>query len=398
MAAIAAADAGARVAVLERQARPGVKLLSTGGGRCNLTNTLPAEAFMAAFGRQGRFMQDALKALDSAGLRRFFERLGLHPVSDEPPFVFAGEGGARAVLDALLAEVRRLGVELLTGRDVTAIAARDGAVTGARTAAGGFAAPRVVLAAGGRGYPALGGTDAGYRLAAAMGHTVIAPVPANVPLVTAEPWPGALAGVTLPDVALRLTGKGAGRTGWRGALLFTHRGLSGPVALDASGDVARLLPAGGPVAVELDFAPAAPPANEWIGRWRAEHPRRTAAAMLREFVPASLAAALCAVAEVAPDTSGARARREQAERLAAVLRGCPLRVAATEGFEKAMVTRGGVSLKEIAPATLESRLAKGLYFAGEVADLDGPCGGYNLQWAFSSGWLAGVAATGRKRT
>jgi predicted Rossmann fold flavoprotein len=278
---------------------------------------------------------------------------------------------------------------------VTAIETRDGAVTGVRTVAGGLAAPAVLLAAGGMGYAALGGTDAGYRLATAAGHSVVAPVPANVPLVTADSWPGALAGVTLPRAGLRLIGKGARRTGWQGALLFTHRGISGPAALDASGDIARELAAGGGVAVALDFAPDAPPAMEWTSRWRAEHPGRTAAAALRPFVPASLAAALCAVADVPPDLAGGRMARAQVERLATVLRACPLTIAATEGFEKAMVTRGGVSLKEIAPATLESRRVRGLHFAGEVVDLDGPCGGYNLQWAFSSGWLAGRVAAGK---
>lgn len=392
-AAIAAARSGLSVTVLERMARPGLKLLASGGGRCNLTNTLPAEAFMAAFGRHGRFMQDALRALDAEGLRRFLGELGVPTVREGATGIYPASGSARTVLEALLRECRRLGVRICAGEQAAELRVADGAVAGVVTPDGPITARSVVLAAGGRGYPALGGTDAGYRLAAMAGHAIVPPTPANVPLLTEEAWPGTLAGVSLPDVEVRIALKGYPRAGVRGAMLFTHRGLSGPAILDVSGDVAEALRGGGSVPLTLRFAAGAADSPDALAaRWHAAAGRRAVATQLREVVPDSLGRALCGLAGLDPAARADQAGREPTHRLLGLLWACPLAVRATEGFTRAMVTRGGVALSEVAPATLASRLVRGLFLAGEVLDLDGPCGGFNLQWAFASGHLAGTAA------
>lgn len=399
MAAIAAAAGGAETLVLERMERPGLKLLASGGGRCNLTNLAPPAEFMARFGRQGRFLQPALAELDAAGLRQFFADRGVPTQAADGFHVFPVAEDARAVLDALLREAARQGVTLRTRCEVRSLEPRPGGGFRLRLAGGtAVAATAVILAAGGCSYPGLGANGSGFELARGLGHTLVPPVPALVPLVTAEEWPRTLTGITFPDVALRIALSRCRQMEWRGALLFTHRGISGPAVLDASGEVAALLAAGeATVPLHISFRPGRTPAawREELARWR----RGQGAKLLRTLLAGELPAA---VAEVFAQMAGAaeervaRLTRDQEGRLAEALAATPVTVTATEGFARAMATRGGASLKEVDPRTLESRRVPGLFLAGEVLDVDGPCGGYNLQWAFSSGQLAGRQAAQKK--
>jgi predicted Rossmann fold flavoprotein len=390
MAAIAAARAGRRVVVLERMPRPGLKLLATGGGHCNLTNLTPADAFLAAYGRNGRFAADALRQMGPADLRDFFRGLGVPTVAQDTGLVFPASGRAGDVLAALLNEAARLDVEICCDEALLAVDLRGGAVAAVRTGRRGLACERVVLATGGLGYPALGGTDLGLRIAEQSGHRVTPPLPALAPLVTRERWPATLAGIGLRNVAV--TAALAPRVTRTADLLFTHRGISGPVALDLSGGISAGLTRGAPVAVTVDLLGAA--ADVELARWRNAHGTRTVLNCLAERLPRALAEVVCAEADIARETRASALRREQAARLAMWVRACPLTITATEGFEHAMVTRGGVSLKDVAPRTLRSRRVSGLWLAGEVVDIDGPCGGYNLQWACASGHVAGVDAAG----
>ncbi len=393
-AAIVAARAGGRVTVCEQLERAGAKLEVTGGGRANLTNLLSREEFTAGFGRQGRFILPALEALDPSGLRDFMKALGVPTEAPDGLRVYPKSNRAQDVLEGLLKECGRLNVDLRTGVRVSDLILEHGRVRGVIGNQKALSGEQVIIAAGGKSYAELGGTGGGYRLALQAGHSLVPPVPALVPLVTRETWPRACAGVSLPAVVLSIAqARGSGNSS-SGALLFTHRGLSGPATLNLSGRVARLLLARESVPLRLDLFSGTHAAawQERLDSWRREQGKKQLTTLLGYHMPHSLAEAACTENGCRQNIRPAELTVHQRDRVSRWLAEIPLTVVSTEGFEKAIVTSGGVALKEVSPKTLESRLVQGLYFAGEVLDLDGPCGGFNLQWAFSSGWLAGISA------
>ena len=290
--------------------------------------------------------------------------------------------------------------ELRAAIRVDRLLVEGGRVCGVRAGDRTFHAGRVILAAGGQSYPGLGGAGGGYALAAAAGHPIVPTVPALAPLMTRESWPGELAGIGLETVEIRLEHRSARRLGARGALLFTHEGLSGPAALDISGAVAALLEKEPTVELALNLFPGQSAGiwRERMEQWRREQGGSRVVRLLQQFLPLALAGQLCALAGMDPASARASGlKREEAEALVRSLTALRLTVTGTAGFGRAMVTRGGVSLKEVDPETLESRLVAGLHLCGELLDLDGPCGGYNLQWAFASGHLAALACSGAGR-
>ncbi len=320
---------------------------------------------------------------------------GVVPIDEEDGRVLASGGGA-AVESAWRGAAEAAGVEICTGCAVTEVVARERRVAGVRAGGEEASAEAVVLAAGGCTYPALGGVRDGYTLAAALGHRIRPVSPAAVPLVTAERWTAEVSGVSL-RAGLTADLPGYRRGGREGDVLFTGSGISGPLVLDVSGDVVQALAgAGGSgcgIKVWLDLLTAVPPDRlpdpDW---WRVSHPARSVRRALDAALPASLASALCRLAGVPEATPCGRLTREAASVLRGLCRRLPLTVVDCGGFRQGMVTRGGVDVREIDPRTMQSRLVNGLYVAGEVLDIDGLCGGYNLQWAFSSGVLAGRSA------
>ena len=398
MAGIAAARAGAKVQVCEQLDRPGAKLSAAGGGRGNLTIRLSPAELAEAFGRQGRFILPAVEAMGPRELCEFLGELGIRTASPDGLHVYPASNHAAQVTAALVRQAGRLGVELHFRTAVQALAIEGGHLRGVRTTAGALEADGVILACGGRSYADLGGTGGGYALARQAGHTLIQPVPGLVPLVTAEKWPTTLAGVSVPDAAIRIDLSRQRVPISRGDLLFTHRGVSGPAVLNISGRVARLLEGGAPVPIALDFAGGAGP-RPWAARldeWRISAGGVGLRGLLAHHLPRALVDALCERAGVPTGCRAAELSRPVRQALLAGLSAAPLSIPRTEGFERAMVTCGGVSLKEVDPRTLCSRLVWGLAFAGELLDLDGPTGGYNLQWAFASGHLAGTRWSFRK--
>jgi len=395
MAAIAAAEQGARVLLLDQMPRPGLKLLASGGGRANVTRLADADTFYAAFGRSGRFIGPALSLLDPSGLRRFLADIGVPTVVDEAQRVYPASQRAADVQAALAHRLADLGVGVRLDARVRRLGLEADRCTGVETASGEcLAADRVVLACGGRSWPQLGGTGGGYDLARQAGHTVIDPVPALVPLVTQEDWPARLSGVALAGARVWIDLPRRRKAGVTGDVLFTHRGVSGPAVLDLSGTVARELAKGGPVPVAVGVV-ASMDAAAWADRlraWRTTDGRKHVATLLARHVPASVGRLVCERAGVDPRTPAGQLARAGCRALADGLGRLTLTATATEGFDVAFVTGGGVSLKEVDPHTLGSRRAPGLYLAGEMLDLDGPTGGFNLQWAFASGRLAGRAA------
>jgi len=392
MAAIAAGTLGLRVTVFERLADPGRKLLATGGGRCNLTTTASPDALLAAFGRRGRFAAPALAAMGPDAIRRFFLAEGAPTVAQDDGCVFPASQRAADVLAALRRAAERVGVRWACGSRVEQIRlAPSGCVAGLVAGGEAVSARAVILAAGGRSYPGLGVDGSGFALAREAGLRVIEPTPALVPLVTAEVWPHALSGLVLERARIRIAGKGEDRTGRIGPLLFTHRGISGPPALDLSGEVAARLDKGGDrVALSLS-ARADRDGKAWMdlfNGWVSAVGKRACHNVLSGQLPRALAETWCAQVGLL-GVPVAQAGRRRLAALAALCGGSALTVTATEGWDRAMVTRGGVALEELDPETLACRRIPGLHCAGEVVDLDGPCGGYNLTWAFASGWLAG---------
>ena len=404
MAAIAVGENGARVIVLDRMPKPGAKLLATGGGRCNLTNTLPTEQFMASFGRQGRFMQPAMEAMDSEALREFFDTLDVPTCCEDGFHVFPTSQSAIVVQKALVQRCEKLGVRIRLKHKVQGIWTDQDKLRGlhavsadepAKTLA--IEARSVLIAAGGKSWPQLGSDGSGFSLAASVGHTIVPPKPGLAPLMTTETWPAQCAGVTLSPVRIWIDLKGQSKAGVTDDLLFTHTGISGPAALNVSLDVAALLKKNTVVPVRLELCPAvASQPGGWssqIDRWGHEEGAKTIRVLIGQHIPAAIADIVCKQAAVMPMARCAQLSRPQRDALAKSLSGLPLTIRATEGFEHSMVTCGGVDLRQVNPHTLESRLLPGLYFAGEVLDLAGLCGGYNLQWAFSSGFLAGRSAS-----
>ena len=394
--------------VIDRLHAPARKLLATGGGRCNLTHATNAEGIRDAFGPQARFMLPALHAFPPDAIRAFFLALGVETLAESDGCVFPVSQKAADVVQALTRSVRATGAEIRCGVRATRLIleSRDGAgggpersVCAVETSQGTIPARHVILAAGGQSYPTLGSDGSGFEMARAAGLDITPPVPALAGLITQETWPGSLAGIVLDQGGMRLDVKGAPKRLLTGPVLFTHKGLSGPPALDLSGEIAARLAAArdrgqapGPVALRLSCI-AGRSVADWSARfegWRSHHGGRALHNLLSGELPRALATSLCLLAG-AQDIAAARAKKTVLDALATACADLPLHITGTDGWDRAMVTRGGVALSELDPKTLSCRRIRGLSCAGEVVDLDGRCGGYNLTWAFASGRLAGLS-------
>jgi predicted Rossmann fold flavoprotein len=390
MAAIEAARAGATVVVLDGARTLGAKILVSGGGRCNVTHHAVDETAFAGSTRPA--IRKVLRRYDVPQTVRFFEGLGVALKREDTGKLFPVSDRARTVLEALLRAAREAGVTLRHPWRVQAIEpAASGFVLRSDTGQA-LEAARVVLATGGRSLPRTGSDGHGYALARTLGHTVTPRVwPALVPLTlpAGHPFRG-LAGVAAPARLEVRTGSGRPLVAFEGALLCTHFGLSGPVVLDVSRywtDARLDDPAATLVA---DWTPARP-GHGVDADLRALGPG-TVAARLERWVPERLARALCALASVDPGRRGHRLTREERGRLVRALRELPLPVTGDRGFNFAEVTAGGVPLAELRLETMESRRCPGLFLCGEMLDVDGRIGGFNFQWAWASGHVAGVAA------
>jgi predicted Rossmann fold flavoprotein len=391
MAAITAARQYKKVLLLEKLPKVGAKLKATGGGRCNLTNTLTNEEFMARFGRDGRFMTPALDALDYRALMAFFSDLGVESHAPDGYRVFPLSHNAVTIIAALEKEMERLGVDVRCSQRVEKLEHDGNRVTGVTTPDAAIKADNVVIATGGLGYPQLGAEGDGYALASSAGHRVTELSPAMMPLRTKETWVQNCRADTIAGAELRVDLKKAKRLRAKGDLIFTKTGIRGPVVLDFAREVTPLLTKYGEVPLLINMTKGM---NEdailkHLKEKIAEDPERTTLELLTTLLPEALSRELCRLADADPDARFGRLPGASRDRLVKLLAWTPLTVTGHDGFKMAMITRGGVSLKEIRPQTMESKLIEGLYFCGEVMNLDGPCGGYNLQWSFASGYLAG---------
>jgi predicted Rossmann fold flavoprotein len=385
MAAISAASQGASVTLLEGTNRLGTKILMSGGTRCNVTHDFVEAADY--FGGSRNVVARLLREFSHEDAARFFEDLGVELKREDTGKLFPATDDAQTILDALLKRAGDLGVVILTDRKVTEIAPSWKLTT----PAGIVEAERVILTTGGLSFPRTGSDGTGYALAQSLGHTIVPTTPALTPIVAKGGMHERLRGVTL-DVAL--TVRVAGKKAWEGtgSFLFTHFGYSGPVVLDASRHVAR---AEGPVSVFASFLPGLT-LEAFEAQLRSagtREARHTALNYLKRRLPESLALELVTRAGIPLDRTLGQLKREERRELARAVAENELPVLEVMGYKKAEVTAGGVPLSEVDPTTLESRKAKGVHLAGEILDTDGRLGGYNFQWAWSTGWVAGKAAT-----
>ncbi len=389
MAAGMCAAQGIPTVILEKNRRLGRKLRITGKGRCNLTNQCPPQDVIAA-AHGGKFLYSAVNAFSPEAVMAFFEGLGVPLKVERGRRVFPQSDSAHDVADALGRFVERSGARVLR-ETASQILVEAGTVRGVETESGVHPADRVLVACGGASYPSTGSDGSGFRLAEAVGHTIVPVGPSLVPLVEEGEFCARMMGLSLRNCGVRVTEAGKKKPVYEdfGELLFTHFGLSGPTILSASAHMRKQ----GKYTVHLDLKPALSESqlDARLLRDLEENRNRVFQNSLDRLLPQKLIPVAVERSGIPGETRCHSVTREQRRGLLALLKDFTVEIRGFRPLEEAIVTAGGVSLKEVDPRTMESRLVKGLYFAGEVLDVDAPTGGYNLQIAFSTGRLAGMS-------
>ncbi len=390
MAAITAAENGAQVTLLERNDRLGKKLYITGKGRCNVTNDCAPEDFFPNVPRNPRFLYSAIYAFPPREVMAWFEARGCALKTERGNRVFPQSDKSASVIDALRAELRRLGVRVLQERALD-IVTQDGAVCGIETDGGFHKTERVILATGGCSYPQTGSTGDGYRMLEKLGHTIVPPVGSLVPLVEKGYDCKQMQGLALKNVALRLVNQ-KGKTVFEefGELLFTHFGLSGPVVLSASAHMNEK----DAYTVLLDLKPALDEQKLDLRLLRdfEKFQNRDFENALVELLPRSMIPVIVRRSGIPAEEKVHSITREQRRALLELMKRFPVEISCKAPVEEAIVTSGGVKVSEIEPGTMQSKRVHGLYAAGELLDVDAYTGGFNLQIAWATGRAAGLAA------
>ncbi|MCL1822735.1 MAG: NAD(P)/FAD-dependent oxidoreductase [Oscillospiraceae bacterium] len=397
-AAVIAAEQGKNVLLLE-SGRLMHKLSITGKGRCNLTNNADIETVLRNIKTNPRFMQSALHQFGAQDVMAFFERRGVELKTERGNRVFPVSDKAEEITDALQNRMNILRVKIIYDR-VVSVLIENNAVTGVKCEKGVYYAPKIILATGGLSYPKTGSTGDGYRIAAALGHNIIKPKPALVPIVTREDV-SALAGLTLKNVRLSLFAEGVNKPLYteQGELLFTHSGISGPLVLSAScyiqpvnirRDAEKIIRDAVPYRILIDLKPVLDRAklDSRLLRDFAENKNRQIQNALGELLPKKIILPVILQAKIDPEKRVNEITALERGRLLETLKGFTLTFAELGSIEEAVITDGGVDVKEINPKTMESKLVKGLHFAGEIIDVAGFTGGFNLQIAFSTAFAA----------
>jgi predicted Rossmann fold flavoprotein len=393
MALISCAEAGVKTIIVEANTSAGRKLLKTGRTRCNLTHTGSVEDFVKAYGRFGRFLRHSLYNFSADNLRRFFEQRNLKTKVENDGCVFPASERATDVVRVLVDDAQRLSVRFVYGRKIQSIE-KDANGFVIQIDSDKITANCVIIATGGVTWPHTGSTGDGYKFADAFGHKVIEPKACLTRLITAQTWPGQLAGVGIENVVI--TAK-IGKHKFRacGPMMFTHDGIGGPAVFDISRLIADFLPSSDePIKVIIDLLPAyqAERLDKEIISLCEKNPRKELAGVLSRLLPHSLSLYIAGQINPSAAILAGQLQRRQRRQLVEMLKRLPLSIVEAGPVDEATVTRGGVSIDEINPKTMESKLCRGLFFAGEVMNVDGPCGGFNLQIAFSTGRLAGKMA------
>ncbi len=391
IAAIVAARDKKSVLLLEKLPQIASKLKATGGGRCNLTNTLSNEDFMSRFGRDGRFMQDALKTFDHNSLINFFAEIGVDTHAPDGFRVFPTSHSSTTIIKALQDEMKRVGVDIICNQKVQKILTNNSKIVGVNTQTNDFYTKNVILATGGLGYPTLGANGDGYTMAKELGHKVTQLHPAMMPLYTKEKWVAECRADTLAKVEIKINMKKYKKLHAKGDLIFTKNGIRGPVVLDFAREITPLLEKYKEVPLLLNFTKGmnAEQILIHLKEQNSKNPHAEIVEHISTLLPHAISLELCKLSNINPHAKLKEIDGINKSKLITLLVSTPLTITGHDGFKTAMITRGGINLKEIDPKTMQSKIVDGLYFCGEIMNLDGPCGGYNLQFSFASGYLAG---------
>jgi predicted Rossmann fold flavoprotein len=405
MAAGRAAQKGSDVLLLEKTKQPGQKILISGKTRCNLTNSRELEDFISAYGKNGRFLYGVFNRFFRNDLLALMKHYGVETKTERGGRIFPASDDAGDVVHALERYLANYGVKIQTDTGVKAIKIEEGRVLGVKTETASYPAGAVILAAGGSSYPATGSTGDGYRIAEGLGHEIVKLRPGLVPLVVEEvELARSMQGASLKNVNLTAyrcksdqldstLGKKLIIDSRMGEMMMTHFGIGGPITLQMSLKIVDALEEG-PVSIVIDLKPALnlKQLQQRLQRDFDNFSKRTFQNILKELLPQKLIDPIIKISGIPFDKSGSQIKAEERDRLAGLIKSLKFNIKSPLPVTTAMVTAGGVSLKEIDPRTMASKLIKGLYFCGEVIDIDADTGGFNLQAAFSTGYVAGESA------
>ena len=390
-AALGAAEAGHRVTILEQNEKPGKKIYITGKGRCNLTNACDTEEIFAHVPRNAKFLYSAIYTYDNFRVMEFFEANGMPVKTERGNRVFPVSDHSSDVISTLQKALEKAGVEVLLHAKVTEILSKDGKITGVRLKNGEKrTADAIILATGGKSYSSTGSTGDGFVFAEQLGHKIEEPVPSLVPMTVLEDYCMQMQGLSLRNVQATIREGGKVFFEEFGEMLFTHFGVSGPLMLSASSVVNdRLRKKNLSLTIDLKPALSEEQLDARILRDFEENKNRQFKNSVKGLLPAKMIPVVISLSGIDPEKKINGITKQERKKLVECIKAFPLTLTGLRGFNEAIITRGGVSVKQVDPSTMESKLVKGLYFAGEILDVDAYTGGFNLQIAWSTGYLAG---------
>jgi len=391
MAAIKARSENKKVLLLEQQSKIAPKLKATGGGKCNLTNTLSNSEFMLRFGKNGRFMSTALEEFDYKKLQEFFALIGVQTHAPDGYRIFPKTHSSQTIIDALSSHMSDIGVEVKCNEKVIDIIIKNNNISGLKTKNSQYLCKNIVIASGGLGYENLGASGDGYRFAKNLGHKVTKLYPAMMPLFTKDTWVANCTADTVPKVSMYVNIKKHKKLKAIGDLIFTKKGIRGPVVLDFAREITPLFDKYDEIPLMMNLIKGKNESEliDFLKNEAFKNPQNSLLSHLEKLLAKSIVLELAKIVNVNCKLSYKDLKGEKKVNFIKILCNTPLTISGHDGFRLAMITRGGISLKEINPNTMQSKKVNGLYFCGEIIDIDGPCGGYNLQWSFASAYLAG---------
>ncbi len=399
LAAGCAAKYGGRVLVLEKMRQEGRKLLITGKGRCNVTNDATIEEFITHVYPNGRFLRSAFTHFYSQDILALLQKYGVETTCERGGRYFPSSNKSADVLAALLKWVKDYNVEIRCGQRVEKLLLESDAISGLQANGRIIKAGNTILATGGKSYPATGSNGEGYELARIVGHTIEKVRPALVPLETEGELARKLQGLSLKNVRVTVWVNGKKGGGDFGEMIFTHFGLSGPIILSLSRLVVDALQKKNKVEVTIDLKPALDEQKLDIRLLRDlnEFGKKRISNIFNHWLPSSMVQVFIELVGLDPEKEGHQISSRERQQIRYFLKNMPFRITNYRSFKEAIITAGGVSTREISSKTMESKLVSGLFFAGEMIDLDADTGGYNLQISYSTGWLAGKSSVAGNR-
>jgi predicted Rossmann fold flavoprotein len=394
-----AAELGGKVLILEKMRQPGRKLLLTGKGRCNITNNAEISEFIKHIFPMGRILRTAFSHFFSKDIIELLNKYCVETVLSRGGRYFPSSENSTDILNALLKWVNELNIEIRCGHRVEKLIIENNILQGLQANGQIFKTDKIILATGGKSYPATGSNGEGYELAKRVGHSIIKPIPALVPLETEGSVAQKLQGLNLKNVKAAIWINNKKVSEEFGEMIFTHFGLSGPIILTLSRIVVKELQNKNKVEISIDMKPALDEEklDNRLLRDLNEHGKKKIGNIFRYWLPASMIPVFIELLEIDPEKECHQVTAAERKQIRHLLKNLRFKVSHHRSFKEAIITAGGVSTNEISFKTMESKLVSGLYFAGEMIDLDAETGGYNLQIAFSTGWLAGNSCMKNKQ-